>query len=403
MKETVKKKIIIVNNNMKVGGVQKSLCNLLWSVYDEYDVTLCLFSKRGSYINEIPSRVKVIESRGPFRYFGISQAECKKHFSDKVKRGALALLCKIFGRSKILKLMLKFEGVIQDEFDCAVAFLHNGRKKSFYGGVQEYVLKCVKANRKIAFLHCDYEKCGANNENNNCTIEQFDLVAACSEGCKSTFVSAVPRLKEKCTTVRNFHRYEEIHKLADNDTINYDVNTINLVIVSRLSHEKGIDRAINVCAEEYRKGHNITLHILGEGPMRGELEELAARLRISDRVIFHGEQSNPYRYMKNADILLMTSYHEAAPMVIDEAISLGLPVLTMQTTSSDEMVKDTQGGWVCENNSESFAITLDKLLNDLNAVELISNNLKKRMNERNNNDALAAFRYAVTGENLQVD
>ena len=44
------KKIIIVNNNMKVGGVQKSLCNLLWELdrLREYDVTLALFSPVGA-------------------------------------------------------------------------------------------------------------------------------------------------------------------------------------------------------------------------------------------------------------------------------------------------------------------------------------------------------------------
>ena len=36
------KKIVIVNNNMKIGGVQKSLCNLLWSLHENYDITLVL-------------------------------------------------------------------------------------------------------------------------------------------------------------------------------------------------------------------------------------------------------------------------------------------------------------------------------------------------------------------------
>ena len=50
------KKILIVNNNMKIGGVQKSLCNLLWSVYDQYDITLFLFEPIGEYMKDIPEQ-----------------------------------------------------------------------------------------------------------------------------------------------------------------------------------------------------------------------------------------------------------------------------------------------------------------------------------------------------------
>lgn len=398
MNNTDKKKIIIVNNNMKIGGVQKSLCNLLWAIHNEYEVTLCVFNKCGLYLNDIPSDVKIIEINGPFRYLGLSQNECKS-ILDKVKRGILALICKIFGRTRTLKLMLKFEREYQSDFDCAIAFLHNGREKSFYGGVQEYVLKRVNAKRKIAFLHCDYKMCGANNEYNDHTIEQFDMIAACSDGCRNSFTSALPHLAEKCITVKNCHRYDELRMQAEDEAFKYDNNSINFLIVSRLSHEKGIDRAIEACAKAYKKGYNINLHIVGDGAMRDDLQAFAERCCISERVIFHGENCNPYRYMKNADLLLMTSYHEAAPMVIDEAISLGLPVLTTKTISSLEMVENTKGGWVCENNNESFEIALEDLLKNPQKLKMTSDKLKNRMSECNNDDAVAAFRHIVTDEN----
>ena len=52
------KKIIIVNNNMKVGGVQKSLYNLLWSLDSRYDVTLLLFRAVGEYAGQLPPNVR---------------------------------------------------------------------------------------------------------------------------------------------------------------------------------------------------------------------------------------------------------------------------------------------------------------------------------------------------------
>jgi hypothetical protein len=70
------KKILIVNNNLKVGGVQKALYNLLWEIEGKYDITLCLFSENGEYADKLPPSVKVVKVRGLYRYLGLSQGEC---------------------------------------------------------------------------------------------------------------------------------------------------------------------------------------------------------------------------------------------------------------------------------------------------------------------------------------
>ena len=133
-------------------------------------------------------------------------------------------------------------------------------------------------------------------------------------------------------------------------------------MVSRLAHEKGIERALEATAYVIGKGIPMALHIVGGGPMESFLKERAAELKIADLVHFYGQQSNPYRYMKNADLFLMTSYHEAAPMVIEEAASLGLPVLTVATTSSEDMVTRRGCGWVCENRQDALSKMLVQVL-----------------------------------------
>ena len=66
------KKLLIVNN-MHIGGVQKSLLNLLWEIHKDYDITLLLFYKGGRLLEEIPDDIKIIEASGPFRYFGMTK------------------------------------------------------------------------------------------------------------------------------------------------------------------------------------------------------------------------------------------------------------------------------------------------------------------------------------------
>ena len=363
------KKIILVNNNMKVGGVQKSLYNLLWAIHGQYDITLYLFQPIGEYMEHLPPDIRVQSATSLFRYLGMSQGECKKHLRDRVIRGALATGCRLLGRDRILKLMLLSQKRLGERFDCAISFLHNGHVKSFYGGVNEFVLSKISADKKIAFLHCDYGACGGNYRENNQKYVEFDAIAACSEGCRRAFLRICPQYAQKCYVVRNCHRFDEIQRMARLEPYCYDKRRVNVLTVARLSHEKGVERGIRAVAKAVQRSFQVSYHIVGDGKMRSELERLSKELGVGDCVHFYGEQSNPYRYMVNADLFLLTSYHEAAPLVIQEAQSLGLPVLSVETTSSHEMVTEVKGGWVCENEQGAIDVALAELVKDTERLQ----------------------------------
>lgn len=393
----IMKKIIIVNNNMDIGGVQKSLYNLLWAIHDRYDVTLCLFRATGAYMDQLPPDIKIIECEGLFRYLGINQGRCRG--IHKLIRGGLAVTAKLFGRNIAMKLVSAGEKSLLEQYDCAISFLHNGNIKNFYGGVQEFVLKKIRASKKIAFLHCDYGNCGANHPVNNRLIAQFDQIAACSDGCRRAFAAVLPELKDKCVTVRNFHRFGEIRSLAEQEPVIYEGSAPHVVMVSRLAHEKGIERAITAAAAVIQQGLPMTLHIVGNGPMEPMLRQKAQSLHIADRVIFHGAQNNPYRFMVGADLFLMTSFHEAAPMVIEEAVSLGIPVLSTRTTSSEEMVTKHGAGWVCENGQDSLTTALTEILSHPNS--LTEKKCALRLQQPDNTTAQFQFINLIEDSNEQ--
>ena len=192
------KKLLIVNNNMKIGGVQKSLYNLLWSVSDQYEITLFLFAPVGEYMSDLPEQVQVLSCDSLFRYLGVEQRECAKDLRDRLTRGLLACICKLFGRRAVMPLLLRSQKLLAAHYDCAISYLHNGDPHHFYGGVNEFVLEKTDATQKVAFLHCDYLQCGANCEENNKAYRAFDLIAACSDGCRRSFVQALPELARDC-------------------------------------------------------------------------------------------------------------------------------------------------------------------------------------------------------------
>lgn len=393
------KKILFVINNLETGGVQISLQNLLREIHNYYDITVLSFFCKDEYRKLIPEDVKLIGLKSPFRFFGVSQNEVRKTPAKFIARAFWAVLTKLFGRSFVIKIMSLFQKKI-GTYDCAISFLHEGPQKSVYGGCNEFVLKKVEAKKKIAWLHCDFALCGANNKRSERIYRKFDRIVACSEGAKRSFLQCMPQFEDKCIAIRNCNDYEHIRELAGQG-IAYNNSFFNIVTVARLSQEKGIDRAIIAVKNCIDKGYKVRYHIVGSGAMEEKLKALVAESDLNDDIIFYGNQTNPYPYIKGADLFLLSSYHEASPMVFDEAACLGVPVLATETTSTDEMIIQSNSGFVCENSQDGITNSLLSLMRNVCKLAAVEETLNKRTFTNDNN--IRAFCSLVDGESLLVD
>ena len=81
--------------------------------------------------------------------------------------------------------------------------------------------------------------------------------------------------------------------------------------------------------------------------------------------------------MKEADVLLIPSFSEAAPMVIGEAACLGTPILSTRTISVNEMIVQPGYGWVCENTQEGIRESLERLLSNPEILKKCSEGMKQ--------------------------
>ena len=99
----------------------------------------------------------------------------------------------------------------------------------------------------------------------------------------------------------------------------------NLVAVGRLAAVKQVDGIIRAISLLGATAPNLS--IVGDGPLRQELEHLVRALDLGERVTFAGEQKNPYPFMAGADALIIGSKHEVFPNVVLEALALGKPVI----------------------------------------------------------------------------
>ncbi len=354
------KNILIVNNNLHIGGVQKALLNLLYEIGSNYKITLLLFYDGGELRKDVPPWVKVISPASPFRYWGMTRRDASS-LKDKVSRTFWMVLTRLFGRKVALRLLYPLQKK-WNGYDVAISFLHSGDAKVFLGGCNEFVLNCVNAKKKITFLHCDYQKINTDLTYNTDIYECFDVIAACSSGCRESFVKVMPQFAEKTIVVPNFHSYKKILDKAQCEPVLLPKDTINIVTVSRFGHEKGIPRAIQAIAELGKYRNKIRYYVIGTGKEFQKAESMVRELNLSDKVFLLGEKDNPYGYMRAADVLLIPSFSEAAPMVIGEAACLGTPILSTETSSAYEMVSMTGFGWVCDNSVGGITAGIQKIL-----------------------------------------
>ena len=104
---------------------------------------------------------------------------------------------------------------------------------------------------------------------------------------------------------------------------------IRLVYCGRLIWEKGVDESIRIVDGALKKGFDITLDIIGDGPHRERLEGLVAELSLEERIVFHG--SLPYgpgllKKIMKADLMIFTSRAEETPRMIFDGYAAGLPL-----------------------------------------------------------------------------
>jgi glycosyltransferase involved in cell wall biosynthesis len=140
-----------------------------------------------------------------------------------------------------------------------------------------------------------------------------------------------------------------------------------VLCVGRLVAAKGQSVLIRAIHQLIDSGRHLTLRLVGDGPDRAALEQLAATLRISDAVTFDGAINADgirARYA-NADVFALASFAEGIPVVLMEAMSMGLPVVATSITGIPELIRpDVDGILVAPSDEDALASAIGALMND---------------------------------------
>ncbi|GBG06075.1 glycosyl transferase [Paenibacillus sp. MY03] len=147
--------------------------------------------------------------------------------------------------------------------------------------------------------------------------------------------------------------------------IAHDNAVTQLITVCRLVPAKGLDILLRACAELKERGCPFVLHIIGDGPMRKELEALAQELNLYDDIIFYGYMLHPEEFMPFFDVFVLPSRAEAFGSVFAEAALCWLALVGTNVGGIGEQIEDGVNGLLVEpENHLALAEALEKVVSD---------------------------------------
>ena len=164
--------------------------------------------------------------------------------------------------------------------------------------------------------------------------------------------------EEKIQIINNPVDIDEIN-LKKNEVCNFfDKSKVNLISSGRLVAAKGFDRMLRVFSLLDKEKYTLT--ILGDGVNKESLLQLSNELGVMDNVKFLGFKKNPYKYIYNADMFLITSYSEGFSNAVIEALACGKYVIGF-SFFGDEIIRNGINGDILLNNSiEEFSQLIEK-------------------------------------------
>lgn len=167
------------------------------------------------------------------------------------------------------------------------------------------------------------------------------------------------------------------------------INKFKIVTVCRIENvSKRIDRAIE-CAIRLREqvGSNFIWTVVGDGPDRGNLQKLVDANDLKPVFKFVGRKENPYPYVKNADLYVLTSDYEAFPLTVKEALLLGVPAVITPIPPSQELIDNGRNGYIVDFDSKCISEKITYIMG--NSDEL--NRLRKNLENEQESESYESF------------
>lgn len=375
----MKKKLLFVTLYLHTGGVEKSLLALLSSLdYDKYDVDLLLFDHHGVLLNSVPPQVNMLPPLFETYSVPLSKAaptlmKARRYrlLTAKLLAAMLARFSKGVGTGSRWAVYRYTLDHLKDHYDVAISYL------DFF--CNYYVAEKVNAEKKIVYNHMDY----ASGNGWPCpklerrSFSKSDYIVSVAESARKSLASFFPEYADKMRVIHNSVSTESIRALAIGAPIEYIKSEakFRILTVARLVEEKGVLLALEACKMLVDQGYDVNWFLVGDGPLRKELEAQLTALDMGEHFILLGEKENPYPYMAYCDVYVQPSKTEAHCVAVEEAMALARPIVVTDIPSFRDQIMNEKTGMIGSTDAEGISEGVKELLDSRQLREKLTHHL----------------------------
>lgn len=354
--------VFVSINGLKCGGAEKSLISFLNEIPDEFiaekqlRVDLLVINDREIFFNNIPKWVNQIHLSGAEE--GLIETG-KGIFSTGL---SVSTLVKILAKIRMRLLNDRYEDVVQHVWKAWKPFVKKREKKydlaiSYVDGFSNYyVVDKVYADRKILWVHNEYDKLSYNENYDRKYFAAADRIITISDSCVKSLKTYFPEFANNIYMIPNLSSPKIIAFQANEFYPDeFKLDKVNILSVGRLSEQKGFDLAIDSAKIIKEHGIDFVWIILGEGELRESLQNQIDENGLADYVMLLGTRSNPYPYMKNCNVFIQPSRYEGKSIVLDEVKILERPIVVTDYETVNDSITNGINGIIASFDAKELA------------------------------------------------
>lgn len=342
---------------LQSGGVSKSIVNLL-NVMDRttYDVHLLLLDRAGDILSPyLPSDITVHVNREIENLHrglrGVRALLFAGHLLlafGSLLRMLMSKISRAWAGRWLAYLMPRFTDLT---FDLIID----------YGGQQQlyYMVDKLDGKKKITFFHNDYSKWPYYYAADRLYYPKVDQILSISQTCVDVLKAYFPDCKDKISVMQNISSPVLITKQA-NETVDLPIAPLLLVSLGHIMRRKGTDFSIDAAKILQKKGVEFKWMLVGK-VVEKDLIRRIEQEGLADRFVVLGIRSNPYPYIKAADIYVHPARFEGKSIALDEAKILCKPIIVTNFSTVNDQFEDRVNASICEMNGDALADAIIEL------------------------------------------